>query len=136
MGAPPIFDNTYKLLSKSLTINARRHSLITGNIANMDTVGYRPVDLDFNDTLKKAMAATKDGDLVRTHPNHLQGQPGGVDMSGKVRKDATNRYNLDSVNIDTEMTNLMENNMNYRTNVEILLRKIGMLRQAITEGGR
>ena len=136
MAGPSIFDNTYKLLSKSLTINARRHSLITGNIANMDTVGYRPMDLDFNDTLKKAMAAEKNGDLVRTHPNHLHGQSGGVDMSGKVRKDDTNRYNLDSVNIDTEMTNLMENNMNYRTNVEILLRKIGMLRQAITEGGR
>jgi flagellar basal-body rod protein FlgB len=136
MDGPSLFDNTYKLLSKSLNINARRHSLITGNIANMDTVGYRPMDLDFNDTLKKAMAATKDGDLVRTHPDHLQGQSVGVGMSGNVRRDATNRYNLDSVNIDTEMTNLMENNLKYRTNVEILLRKIGMLRQAITEGGR
>ena len=136
MADPSIFDNTYKLLSKSLNINARRHSLITGNIANMDTIGYRPVDLDFNDTLKKAMAATTDGELARTHPHHIQGQKGDVDMSGKVRRDATNRYNLDSVNIDTEMTNLMENNINYRTNVEILLRKIGMLRQAITEGGR
>jgi flagellar basal-body rod protein FlgB len=136
MAGPSIFDNTFNLLSKSLDINARRHSLITGNIANMDTIGYRPMDIDFNDTLKKAMATSNDGDLLRTHPNHLQGKAGSVDMSGKVRKDATNRYNLDSVNIDTEMTKLMENNINYRTNVELLLRKIGILRHAITEGGR
>ena len=136
MAGPSIFDNTYNLLSKSLNINARRHSLITGNIANMDTIGYKPMDIDFNDTLKKAMADNKEGDLFRTHPNHLQGKAGSVDMPAKVRRDATNRYNLDSVNIDTEMTNLMENNINYRTNVEILLRKISMLRQAITEGGR
>ena len=136
MAGPSIFDNTYNLLSKSLNINARRHSLITGNIANMDTIGYKPLDIDFNHTLKKAMADNKDGDLVRTHPNHLQGEAGSMDMSGKVRRDATNRYNLDSVNIDTEMTNLKENNINYRTNVEILLRKISILRQAITEGGR
>lgn len=136
MAGPSIFDNTYNLLSKSLNINARRHSLITGNIANMDTIGYKPMDIDFSDTLKKAMTDNKDGELVRTHPNHLQSEAGSVGMSGKVRRDATNRYNLDSVNIDTEMTNLMENNINYRTNVEMLLRKISILRQAITEGGR
>ncbi len=136
MANPSIFDNTYNLLCKSLNIGSRRHSLITGNIANMDTVGYKPRDIDFNETLKKAMDDNKDEHLVRTHPSHLQSRGGSVDMSGTVRRDMTNRYNLDSVNIDTEMTNLIENNIKYRTDVEILLRKISILRQAITEGGR
>jgi hypothetical protein len=30
----------------------------------------------------------------------------------------------------------MENNIQYRSSVELLLRKIGLLRQAITEGGQ
>ena len=45
-------------------------------------------------------------------------------------------YHLDSVNIDTEMTHLVENNIKYRTSTEMLLRKLDKLRYAIREGGR
>jgi len=136
MADPSIFDNTYNLLRKSLNICSRRHSLITGNIANMDTIGYKPRDIDFDETLRNAIKNNGDEHLVRTHPKHLQSRVSGMNMSGTIRKDKTNTYNLDSVNIDTEMTNLIENNIKYRTDIEILLRKISILRQAITEGGR
>ncbi|MBW1995069.1 MAG: hypothetical protein JRI77_11575, partial [Deltaproteobacteria bacterium] len=50
--------------------------------------------------------------------------------------DEEDNTGLDPVNIDTEMTHLIENNLKYRTSVEMLLRKMGMLKHAITEGGR
>lgn len=130
-----IFDKTQKLLEKSMDIAARRHSLITGNIANMDTIGYQPKDLDFKDTLAKAMAKPQ-GDLDRTNPKHFHRKGVVVDLSGQPRHDATDTYHLDSVDIDTEMTHLIENNIKYRTSVEMLLRKISILRQSITDGGR
>jgi flagellar basal-body rod protein FlgB len=54
-------------------------------------------------------------------------------MSGEETGDV-DRYHLDSVNIDTEMANLVENNLTYRTTTELLLRKTAILRTAITEG--
>jgi flagellar basal-body rod protein FlgB len=127
------FDRTYDLLNKSLDISARRHSLITGNIANMDTVGYQPKDLDFNQTLQKAMTTNR-GELLRTDPGHMQSRSDKTIYQGKPRN-SYDPFTLDSVNIDTEMTNLISNNGKYKTSVEMLLRKIAILRQSITEGG-
>lgn len=36
-----IFDKTYSVLGKALDISEKRNSLITSNIANMDTIGYK-----------------------------------------------------------------------------------------------
>ena len=40
------------------------------------------------------------------------------------------------INIDKEMTKLVENNLRYRSAAEILLRKINLLKEVIKEGGR
>ncbi len=128
-------DKTFNFLGKSLEISARRHSLITGNIANLDTINYKPKDLDFQKTLKKAVDE-RGGNLLRTHPRHLRRKEDAVNMKGAIRTDISGKYELESVDIDTEMTNLMENNVKYRTSVEMLLRKISILREAITGGGR
>ncbi len=130
-----IFDKTHTVLSKSLDISARRNTLITGNIANMDTIGYQPKDLDFQETLQKAMETGTAG-LKRTHAKHLPQNQSSIDLAGSIRKGETDSFHLDTVDIDTEMTHLIENNIKYRTSVELLLRRIGILRQSITEGGR
>lgn len=129
-----VFDNTAEFLSKAMDVSARRHRLISGNIANMDTLGYKPKDLDFKKTLQRELEKGPQG-LTRTHPKHFDV---GID-TGLSRRlgttEGTENY-PDPVNIDTEMTHLVENNIKYRTSIEMLLRKMGMLRQAITEGGR
>ncbi|MFZ5568761.1 MAG: flagellar basal body rod protein FlgB [Thermodesulfobacteriota bacterium] len=130
-----LFDKTHALLSKSLDVAARRNSLITGNIANVDTIGYQPRDIDFQATLKQAMETGGSG-MRRTDPRHLPFREAEIDMAGTVRGGEADAFHLDSVDIDTEMTHLIENNIQYRTSVELLLRRIGILRQSITEGGR
>lgn len=131
-----IFDRTWKFLGETLKISARRHNLISGNITNVDTIGYKPRDLDFQKTLEKAMAEQPAGGLSQTHPDHFGGEkPLNISMEGETHDDS-NPYHLDSVDIDKEMTTLMENNIKYRSATEMLLRKMGMLRYAISEGGR
>lgn len=130
-----IFDKTTQLLSTALDVSARRHNLITGNIANMDTIGYKPSDLDFQSTLKRALKEPEPGTMGATHASHFTGsEPADPDMRGSNSQDV-DLYHLDSVNIDTEMTHLAENNVKYRTTTELLLRKMAILRHAITEGG-
>ena len=131
-----IFGRTYEVLSNSLDISAKRHNLITSNIANMDTIGYKPRDLDFKKTLKRAMTAPVSSDMAQTHKKHFAGiNVNSFSMNGTNSEDV-DIYHLDSVNIDTEMTHLVENNIKYRTSTEMLLRKMDKLRYAIREGGR
>ena len=131
------FDKTHEFLSRSMDISARRHNLITGNIANMDTIGYKPRDIDFQKTLEKVMKEPEPSYLTRTHPNHFTEtqEPAALRMPGQIIDEA-DEYHLDSVDIDREMENLVENNIQYRTAAEMLLRKIGILQYTLSEGGK
>ncbi len=128
-----LFDNAMRTLEKSVGVSARRHSLISGNIANLDTVGFTPRDLDFKKTLAAEMSR-QTAKLARTDERHFAvGPEGSLSSNTYIRQDP---FHPDPVNIDTEMGHLVENNIKYRTSVEMLKRKINILKHAITEGGR
>ncbi len=131
-----IFGRTHQMMGKALDISARRHNLIVSNVANMDTIGYTPQDLDFQKTLSRAMAGPEPKYVALTHEKHLSPDNGnGFSMPGQ-NSEEVDIYHLDSVNIDTEMMNLMENNIQFRTTTELLLRKMTILNYAIDEGGK
>ncbi len=131
-----IFGPTSQMIGKALDISARRHKLISGNIANMDTIGYKPKDFDFNETLKRAIGKKEPDYLDKTHSKHLSpDDEKSFSMKGE-NSEAVDIYHLDSVNIDREMMNLMENNIKYRTTVEMKLRKSKIMAYAIDEGGK
>ncbi len=131
-----IFGHTTEVIGKALDVSARRHNLIAGNIANMDTIGHKPSDLDFNKTLKRLMGEKEPDYLEKTHPQHLPPDQDEKFVMKGSDSEEVDLYHLDSVNIDTEMMNLMENNIKYRTTTELLLRKMKILQYSIDEGGR
>jgi len=131
-----IYGRTSKMLANALDVSAKRHNLISGNIANMDTIGFKPKDLDFQIALTRAMGDKEPDYLDKTHEKHLSPiEPDPHPMNGKDAEDV-DIHHLDSVNIDTEMMHLMENNIKYRTTTELLLRKVTILKYSIDEGGR
>ncbi|MCG8640241.1 MAG: flagellar basal body rod protein FlgB, partial [Desulfobacterales bacterium] len=122
--------------AKALDVSAKRHNLIAGNIANMDTIGYQPMDLDFNETLKRAMGEKEPDYLDKTHSKHLSSEDEKpFSMTGENVEDV-DIHHLDSVNIDREMMKLTENNIKYRTTVELRLRKSKITNYAIDEGAK
>jgi len=132
-----IYGRTHQMISKSLDLSAKRHNLISSNVANMDTIGYTPSDLDFQSALKRAMDRPEPDYLEKTHEKHLSHSYGKTpyEVRGEESEDV-DIYHLDSVNIDTEMMNLMENNIKYKSTTEMLLRKMTILNYAIDEGGK
>ena len=131
-----LFGYTSRLMGQALNVSAKRHNLITGNVANVDTIGYKPKDLDFDKTLKRAMGEKEPDYLDKTHPDHLSpNDEKPFNMSGKNSEDV-DIYHLDSVNIDREMMNLTENNIKYQTIVELKSRKSAIKSYAIEEGGK
>jgi len=132
-----IFGHTYEMIGKSMNISTRRHNLIAGNVANMDTIGYTPSDIDFQSALKRAMTEPEPDYLDKTDEKHMSGSiEGSAGQINGMDSEDVDIYHLDSVNIDTEMMNLMENNVKFRSTAEMLLRKMTILNYAIDEGGQ
>ncbi len=127
-----LFDRAINVLHKALNVSSDRHRVLTGNIANVDTVGYQPTDIDFKKTLEKAIDTPSSFQLRHTHQKHLSQRTPDTSDHTVVKSDQTQV----SVDIDREMTHLAENNLQYRTNLEMLLRKLGTIKYSITEGGR
>jgi flagellar basal-body rod protein FlgB len=118
-----LFGRTIDLLSDMLDLHAKRHKVLTSNVANIDTPNYEPKDLDFEKALKGATASRVP--LGRTDDKHLpSGVPGqdfGVVTTGQ------------KVSLDKEMVNLAENHLMYNTAVELLVRKFKSLNSVIRE---
>lgn len=126
-----LFDRAVDVMHQALNISSERNRLITGNIANADTIGYKPTDLDFKEALQNAMETPAESPLAHTHEKHFP--TGLVDLSNQ---DAYRQSDTAAVDIDQEMTNLAENNIQYRTSSEMLMRKLTMIKYSITEGGK
>ena len=129
------FGNTFNALEKAISIAQKRNSVITSNISNLDTPGYKPKDINFKNELAKALETNPKQDLARTDPRHISMQMNSDRMIEPYEEQGEwNGYNW--ANIDSEMTKLTENNLVYRTAVEALLRKMNLLKEVVREGGR
>jgi flagellar basal-body rod protein FlgB len=129
------FGKTFYALEKAISIAQQRNAVITSNISNLDTPGYKSKDINFKSELAKALETDHQKGLVRTNPRHISMQMNGEQMIEPYEEQGEwNGYNW--ANIDSEMTKLTENNLVYRTAVEALLRKMSLLKEVIREGGR
>ena len=121
-----LYDRSVTLMGKALKIASERNSLISNNISNVDTVGYKPTDLDFKETFARAMSASADPSLAQTHEKHFRyGADAGPSGAALKQSDTA------AVDIDKEMTSLAENNLRYRIDSELLIRKLSAIRLSI-----
>lgn len=130
-----LFDGTIGLLSKTLDITAKRHSVISSNIANAETPGYKTQDISFGDELKKALG--NDGaEMRKTNARHLSGDTGSMMTPHPVDADGNLRNDDNNVSMDEEMSKMAQNTIQYNTAAQIVARKFATLKYAISEGRR
>lgn len=115
---------------KFLDLAAYRHKLISGNIANSATPGYRTRDIDFKSEFARMTAKTNHIDGFVSDANHipLGSHPG---KEPKVDQQRVTGGDLNSVDIDREISNLAQNELLFTTAARLLQRKFDGLRTAI-----
>lgn len=123
-----IFNKTIEMLTNVLNFRSVRHKAIVSNIANIDTPGYRPKDIDFQRELRALISDEKEVALVRTDRKHLPGQAMPTDTADLEVIECGEK-----VNLDKEMAKLAENNLMYNLTVELLARKFKGLNTVLTE---
>ncbi len=107
-------------LEKFLSLASQRHSLVTTNIANLDTPGYHTQDLDFRGELKRAISGDFPGlsPVARTVPGLLE------------RPDGNN------VSMDRESLLLAETQLQFNIGVQLIRDQFQQILSAIHEGSR
>ena len=134
-----VFNFADRLQMAALDQRLKRSEVISGNIANAETPGFRALGYDFEDQL--ASMAGLDGKVPIKTSNEKHFQNAFTQANGKARADVFVRptesigEDGNTVDVDTEMVQMAQNQMLYRSAVEMINRKVGMIKYAIN-GGR
>ena len=122
-----LFDVTFQTLDLALGAAGKRQEVLANNLANVNTPGYKRLDVEFDGMLAKAVDAARAGDK-----SALQAMRPGVttDDSVAVRADGN------SVDVDQEMAFLAENNIRYNALVQLSQKKLETLKYVISDGRR
>jgi flagellar basal-body rod protein FlgB len=119
-------------LQRSLDYHLRRHALLSSNVANAETPGYRPLDVSFDAYLARA------GEVQVTDPRHLGAGAQDDRFSSAMFEDATVSVGNDgnAVSVEREMSKISANSIRYRAAAEMISRRLGLLKYAATDGQR
>jgi flagellar basal-body rod protein FlgB len=135
MGVSRVFDGVrVGLLHVLLDRAAVKQRVVSENIANTTTPGYRRKDVEFKDVFEAARSPEPDSRFV-THPRHLPGvsvrrAAGG----GRLVEDADSSHpsgGINNVDVDREMADLAATKGAYDIAAELLKRRFNELRTAI-----
>jgi len=112
-----------------MTFHRERHAVLAGNVANVDTPGFRPMDLAPVDGSDGA------GHLATTDPRHLAG-PGETETGMRSFSDAGEFATADgnAVNLERELAKVDANRVRYSTSGELVSRRLALLRYAAGDG--
>jgi flagellar basal-body rod protein FlgB len=109
-----MFDPIQTRMEHYLDLLSARQKLVTSNVANLDTPGYKTRDIDFQFEFESQ--------LTGGAPNVTQ--PSGL----TVKNDGNN------VSLDRETRLLAENAMRFNFMTNLMKNELRMVRQAIDEG--
>lgn len=128
-----LFSNTMTALEKGLNYSSLKQKVISQNIANVATPGYKAKDVSFKQSLQEAVEQSLHA--KRTDGRHFvfKGKP--MIQPGVItRKNVSFNNNGNSVDIDNEMADLATNQIYYNALVERMSGKFSSLQNVIRGG--
>ncbi len=103
-----LFDSTQMALEAAMRGSTLRQTLLTDNLANVNTPGYQRRDVDFHATLQAAEQASDSGDALQ----NVSFQPS-TDATRTVRADGS------GIDADQESADLAKNALEYQAFVQV-----------------
>ena len=123
-----VFDKTMEMVQDRLSLSSTNQKLVSSNLANIDTPGYKTKSLSFDDALRQSL---QDHVLQMVRTNSRDLDPASpVDALEKAKV-----VEGGPVNLETQMVGLAKNSLEYQYMIAMLNKKFSMLKTAITDGG-
>ena len=129
-----MFDSMFTGLDKigrGLDASWAKNEVISSNIANVDTPGYKKKKAVFGDLLNGELSSAL---LKTTHEKHMQIETSSNNITVMTDMSTTNmRTDENNVNIDEEMSDLSKNQIYYNVLTQRATGEINKLRSAIQD---
>jgi len=149
-----IFDETLGLLERALDARLLRHNVLAGNLANADTPGYVPKDIDFAAALRESAPAPEEapvlpkGSLDLASAGHpVEGEagdiplaaagstaPAGLGPSLVTAKGSGAGLDGNAVDVDRALAAVAENAIQYNAAARAAQKKLAILRYVASDG--
>ena len=133
-----IFDFSDSVHRQALNERILRSQVISSNIVNSETPGFRALGYDFEKQLQSISDRSNLERLKTSDHRHMKsasvGADGNIEADVYVRPSESVGNDGNSVDMDTEMMLFSKNQILYRAGVELLNRKIGLLNYSISGG--
>lgn len=117
-----LFDITQLGLERAIQGSAMRQTAIASNVANANTPGYKPADVDFHSTLRAALSEGAD-----EQSRALQD----VTFTAQPNSDAVMQADGNGVDIDVQNAELAKNGLEYESLVTVARARLDILRSAM-----
>ena len=128
------FDKAFGIHQYTIGARAARAEVLSANIANADTPGYKAKDLDFSAALQQAQSGIESGfSLATSNERHISSTVSSG-LSGTVRyrnPDQPDTGDGNSVDVQQERSAFLENGLEYQASLEFLNSRISGLLKAI-----
>ncbi|MGL4206651.1 MAG: flagellar basal body rod protein FlgB [Aeromonadaceae bacterium] len=124
------FDKAFGIHQYTIGARAQRAEVLSTNIANADTPGYKAQDLDFSAALQQAQSGQSFG-LALTNEHHIRSD---VRSGGALKFRVPNQADTgdgNTVDIQQERSSFLENGLQYQASLEFLNSRISGLMKAL-----
>ena len=123
----------FNVLSKRMSWLAKRQAILAQNVANIDTPGYKPLDLrplDFRSLARSAAGRMK---MTTTNAGHLTAAGVKAGDRTTVVKAPTTEANIsgNEVVLEDEMMKVGQTRMEYELAMTLYRRNVSLLRSAM-----
>lgn len=133
-----LFDSDVGLLGRVLDMQLQRQNVVTSNMANIKTPGYKARKLMFEDELQAALGLDQRGRMTRTDQKHIPQvfDPDGFSAEWSKAFKPRVIHGEDRVDLDKEMATMAKTNLHYSALSTVIRSKFEGLKQIITEGSK
>jgi len=134
-----------RALEETVAFSERRHAVLAGNLANMDTPGYQVRDLSVDDfqTSLKSMLAAQRAPARTASPGDSEPRLAGLGASGHLAqeqavqevRDASTQivyHDGSNDNLETQITEIAKNQTQHATAIALLKSQYRALQTAIS----
>ncbi|MHC4682557.1 MAG: flagellar basal body rod protein FlgB [Planctomycetota bacterium] len=112
-------NNIVDLIEAGIRAESLRQKVIANNIANLETPGYRRIDVRFEELLAKCLNSSGKVDLTKVNPEIYQ--PGETPV----------KSNGNDVDYEAEVGRMIKNAIRHKALIRLLSKKYSQIDQAI-----
>jgi flagellar basal-body rod protein FlgB len=114
------------LIEKALNIRTSYHKVISGNIANVETPGYKAKDMDFKKEIGRAIHSGANSSVIG----------GDVEITENPDNDGLSSIDGNTVSVENQIVKLTENQVMFHSLIQVAAKRFAMMKFLIGEGKR